>query len=168
MVDPRLQLPNDLRTRANLDCKLPCLLRRLATEAGVALDEPRPSPKLVTFAAPPALPSSSPASPPCALYGPRWGRSRAVNGRSASDKHGEPGAPSVQLRSPFWPSTADHGHRPFRSRTEEVAWASICVCAATGTRGLRRSPTVTWAQAAGRPSFGSTIGMLQACDPRGR
>jgi hypothetical protein len=56
--------------------------------------------------------------------GPRWGRSRAVNGRSASDNYGEPRASSVQLSGSFWPSTAAHGQQPIRSDTEEVTTAA--------------------------------------------
>jgi len=36
----------------------------------------------------PPEPQLSSPSPPCDLAGPRWGRSRAVNDRSASDNHG--------------------------------------------------------------------------------
>jgi len=44
------------------------------------------------------------------------GRTGAVNGRNASDNHGEPRVSSVQLSSSLWPSTAGHGYQPIRSR----------------------------------------------------
>jgi hypothetical protein len=56
--------------------------------------------------------------------GPRWGRSRAVIGRNASDNHGEPPASSVQLSPPSQPSTAGHSYQPIRSRTEEARGAN--------------------------------------------
>ena len=43
------------------------------------------------------------------------GRTGAVNGRNASDNHGELRVSSVQLSSSLWPSTAGHGYQPIRS-----------------------------------------------------
>ena len=47
-------------------------------------------------------------------YGTALGRSRAVNGRSASDNYGEPRASSGQLTTPLSAGTVGHGHQPTR------------------------------------------------------
>jgi hypothetical protein len=63
---------------------LPCLLRRLANEARVALDGPRPSPELGTIAATLEPPSSSPVVPsPCHSQHDATG-----SPRSTTDTHG--------------------------------------------------------------------------------
>jgi hypothetical protein len=88
--------------------------------------------------------------PPCAPPWRRWGRSRAVNGRSTSDNHGQPWASSVQLSGPFWPSMAGHGHQPIRSDTEEDTGSGLDrACRTAGRSG-------PWSRRTGAPEASAT------------
>ena len=81
---------------------------------------------------------------PCRLLGPPRGHIRATNDRTVADNSGHHRLVIRPAHRAFPPSAAGRRGPPGLSRTEEVAWASIRagVCAATGTRGHRRSPTL--------------------------
>jgi hypothetical protein len=97
---------------------------------------PHPSAELVTFAAAPVPRCLTGHALLVPERGPRWGRSRAVNGRSASGNHREPRASSSQLSSlsgqaPQATITADSlSHRGSRAQIlrprEDVAYGRLC------------------------------------------
>jgi hypothetical protein len=102
--------------------------------------------------------------------GPRWGRSRAVNGRSATDNHGEPRASSVQLNTPFWPNTAGHGHPSIRSRTKEATGPlDVGTTGSDGTRVLQMLTTALVGISV-KPRMFPSLSLNQALrrHPRGR